>query len=150
MTGPKLFRTKQTLKLGEDDTLVNVMHPFLTMQSKAALVVRPPRQNVNDLKHLKMSVHYVRSFILDLVFQGLDREALKVCKNVLALAHNRLGVSLFRNYDIQLEDSLPSTNVLLKEAPKLTNFLKSSYDKCLEQISEQRKKARPDRRIKRG
>jgi hypothetical protein len=135
----KIFESRQTLGLGESQTPVHVMHPLLTMQGKVALAVNQPRQSPNDLRHLKMSLHYTRGFILELVKMNRDRDALKVCKRVLFLASSRLGRAVYNKFQIRLEDALPSSDQIMNRAPKLEEFIRREVPKKLNQINARRK-----------
>ena len=130
----KIFDSRQTLSLGRSKTPVHVMHPFFTMQGKAALVVDQPRQNPNDLRHLKMSVLYTRGFILERVKSGLDRDALNVCKSVVALALSLLGRQVYKSFQIRLEEALPPYSEIQGQAPKLENYMQQSLPERLEKI----------------
>jgi hypothetical protein len=134
----KIFESRQTLSLGESQTPVHVMHPFLTMQGKAALAVNQPRQSVNDLRHLKMSVHYTRRFILKLVEMNRDRDALRICKHVLSLAYTPLGRAVYNKFQVCLEEALPSSVENLSRAPKLEEFMRRTLPKRLDFIYARR------------
>jgi hypothetical protein len=135
----EIFRSRQTLGLGRSKIPVHVMHPFFTMQSKAALVVDTPRESSNDLRHLKMSVHYTRRFILELAKMGRDRDALKVCKNIVALAVSKLGRGVYRKYQVRLEAALPPKNQIGSNAPKLASYMQKSLPERLEKIKSYRR-----------
>jgi hypothetical protein len=135
----KIFESRQTLGLGRSKTPVHIMHPFFTMQGKAALVVYAPRKSANDLRHLKMSVHYTRHFILDLAKMGQDRDALRVCKSVVSLAISRLGREVYKKFQIRLEAALPSKSQVGLKAPKLANYLEQSLPERLVKIKSYRR-----------
>jgi hypothetical protein len=135
----KIFESRQTLGLGRSKTPVHVMHPFFTMQCKAALVVHPPRESANDLRHLKMSVHYTRRFILELAKMGRDRDALKVCKSIVLLALSKLGREVYKKFQIRLEAALPSKSQIGSKAPKLESYMQNSLPERLEKIKSFRR-----------
>lgn len=135
----KIFRSRQTVGLGPSKIPVHVMHPFLTMQCKAALVVHQPRRSTRDLRHLKMSLHYTRSFIVTLTKEGRDREALKVCKSVVSLALSKLGREAYKKFQIHLEAALPSKGQVGSKAPKLENYIQHTLPERLVKIKSFRR-----------
>jgi hypothetical protein len=135
----KIFESRQTLGLGRSKIPVHVMHPFFTMQSKVALVVHPPRESPNDLRHLKMSVHYTRRFVIELAKIGRDREALKVCKSIVLLALSKQGRGVYKKFKIRLEAALPSKSQIGSKAPKLESYLQKSLPERLEKIKSFRR-----------
>lgn len=142
----KIFNSRQTLSLGESKTPIHVMHPFLTMKGKLALVANPPRQSENDLKHLRMSPLYLKAFVKSLAKDGLDRDALKVCKLIVGLADTVDAVKVFHQFGVRPEASIPALLDIPEECPKLRRYLGNTLQDEITRIKGRRIRLKPARR----
>jgi hypothetical protein len=100
-----VLRTQQSFEWPEHRVVLNVMHPLLIMEEKLFSCLGLPQVDQSDnlplrqdVKHLRMSILFVASFISDMIGRGNVIEALKMGQHVLKLAKTRQGVQVYRKF----------------------------------------------------
>lgn len=138
----ELFKARQTVEL-TDGLRLNVMHPVHALQSKLTLAGKRGHKIQQDLKHLNMSILFVRAFILKTASNN-QRTAIALCKRVVEQAKSMEGIRIFHRFQVLVEESIPR-NVNTDDLPTFGRFLRDSLPHLLKKVaSKRRKKATSD------
>jgi hypothetical protein len=148
ISGEEIIKRKQVYRWKEHGLVLEVMHPVLCLHEKAAAVCGIEQRGRQDLKHLSMSLQFVRSFISERIQDSLAADVLQMCQRVLDVSEGRHGMKCYTKRRIKLESAIPIEALRTSESPKLVNFANQEFPRRCEKLERRRTKAAQLTRIK--
>jgi hypothetical protein len=86
---------------------LKVLHPVLCLEGKLRSLRRLPQQGRQDLKHVQMSLIFLREFLKDLIINNDPRLGLNLVERVLDSALREDGLSVWYRHNLCIESAIP-------------------------------------------
>jgi hypothetical protein len=138
---PTAEATKQAMfPTGPGNTLshLRVLHPIHCLEGKTAALAQLPQGGRQDLKHLRLSILIVRSFVGERL--GEVRPLLKVIERVFDLARNQLGLKVYHRHNVEIEKALPLEAIAAQPDERLQKFAETRLPQLIAQLKESRER----------
>jgi len=132
---------KQAISLAEKrdiGTPLRVLHPLHCLFGKTAALAQLPQGGRQDLKHLKLSVLFVKEYILEKL--GEPRVCLNITERMFALAMNELGLRVWHLHKVSIENSLPLEAFALEADERLQKFTTIRLPQLVSRLAEARER----------
>ncbi len=113
-------------------------HPLQLLEGKLKMVGKRASKLQQDFKHLGMLALVCRDFISQAVRDGEEREAIKLCKKILALARTREATQAAK-LGVRIEGAVPTSVFNPGSAPTFEAFLERAVPGWLREIEEGRR-----------
>jgi hypothetical protein len=141
VSGKEIIERKQIYRWKEHGLLLEVMHPVLCLQEKAAAVCRREQRGRQDQRHLLMAMQFVPAFIAERIHDSAPLQVLQMCQRILEIAENRHGLTCYAKKRLRIEGAIPIETLAQSARRKLVNFAKEEYLRRFEKLESARQTA---------
>jgi hypothetical protein len=86
---------------------VKILNPTLCFEAKLKSTVGLPQEGRQDLKHLKMSLLFVRQYIIDTIENDV-RQGLKLIERIVFHTWSDAGLTLWHRFKIEINSVIPT------------------------------------------
>lgn len=119
---------------------LKVLHPILCLEGKLKSVVSLPQQGRQDLKHLKMSVLFVKEFLKEICRDEQPKEGLKLIERIVSNTISETGLTVWLKHQVDLESAIPFDRLQSLTNPKWQNFREIRLPQIQSLIAQRREK----------
>jgi hypothetical protein len=131
--GEEIIDRKQRYQWKEHGLILEVMHPVLCLQEKAALCCREQRGR-QDQKHLLMAMQFVPAFVEERIRDSAESQVLEMCQRILKIAESRHGSTCYATMQLRIESAIPIQRLTQSAKRKLSNFAKEEFPRRVEKL----------------
>lgn len=100
---------------------VKILNPMLCLEGKLKAAIGLPQEGRQDLKHLRMSILFVKEYIKDTIERDV-RQGLKLIERVAFNIWSDAGLSIWHRYGIEINMAIPMGVEIETEDPKWKMF----------------------------
>jgi hypothetical protein len=100
---------------------VKILNPMLCLEGKLKATIGLPQEGRQDLKHLRMSLLFVKEYIKDTIERDV-RQGLKLIERVAFNIWSDAGLSVWHRYGIEINMAIPMGVEIDTEDPKWKMF----------------------------
>ena len=147
VSGKEIIERKQTYRWKEHNLLLEVMHPVLCLQEKAAALCSREQRGRQDRRHLLMALQFVPAFIMERIRDSAPAEVLKMCQRILEISESRHGITCYVKRRLRLESAIPIETLAKSEKRKLINFANQEFPRRRKALELRREKEIQKRKI---
>ncbi len=102
---------------------VKILNPMLCLEGKLKAAIGLPQEGRQDLKHLRMSLLFVKEYIKDTIL-GDVRQGLKLIERIAFNIWSDAGLSVWYRYGIEINLAIPTEVEINIVDPKWNTFQK--------------------------
>lgn len=117
---------------------LRILNPILCLESKLKCLRGLPQAGRQDLKHSKISVLIVHSFLSESIENYHSRMVLNMTERILSLATKEDGLSSWYKHQITVESAIPFDILQATVEPKYQKFLEIRWPQIQNSIEEKR------------
>jgi hypothetical protein len=88
---------------------VKILNPILCFEGKLKSTVGLPQEGRQDIKHLKMSLLFVRQYIIDTI-ENDARQGLKLIERIIFHSWSDTGLTLWHRFNIEINSAIPTAS----------------------------------------
>jgi predicted RNA binding protein with dsRBD fold (UPF0201 family) len=118
---------------------VKILNPMLCLEGKLKAAVGLPQEGRQDLKHLQMSLLFVKEYIKDTIERDL-RQGLKLIERVAFNIWSDAGLNLWHRYGIEINSAIPIGVEINTEDPKWSKFMEIRLPQIQQETRKKRQK----------
>ncbi len=100
---------------------VKILNPMLCLEGKLKAAIGLPQEGRQDLKHLRMSLLFVKEYIKDTIL-GDVRQGLKLIERIALNIWSDAGLSVWYRYGIEINLAIPTEVEINSVDPKWNTF----------------------------
>ena len=100
---------------------VKILNPMLCLEGKLKAAIGLPQEGRQDLKHLQMSLLFVKEYIKDTIIIDV-RQGLKLIERIAFNIWSDAGLSLWYRYGIEINSAIPTGTEIDTVDPKWNTF----------------------------
>jgi hypothetical protein len=100
---------------------VKILNPMLCLEGKLKAAIGLPQEGRQDLKHLQMSLLFVKEYIKDTILVDV-RQGLKLIERIAFNIWSDAGLSLWYRYGIEINSAIPTGAEINTLDPKWNTF----------------------------
>lgn len=115
------------------------LNPMLCLEGKLKSVVRLPQQGRQDLKHLEMSILFVKEYIKDTLILDV-RQGLKLIERIAFNTWSDAGLTVWHRHQVKIETAIPSPWEINIQDSKWENFTTIRFPQIQQEIIKKRDK----------
>jgi hypothetical protein len=118
---------------------VKILNPMLCLEGKLKAAIGLPQEGRQDLKHLRMSLLFVKEYIKDTIERDV-RQGLKLIERVAFNIWSDAGLNLWHRYGVEINSAIPNSVEIKTENPKWGKFVEIRLPQIQQETLKKRQK----------